>query len=56
MPRLTITNGTLQAKDVRMAAAAGSQGMLTIGPTGSLQVDSDMILGAGGGTLRVIPA
>ncbi|TWU27462.1 hypothetical protein [Bythopirellula polymerisocia] len=54
--KLTISNGTLHSKDVRIAAAAGSQGILTIGPSGSLQVDSDVVLGVGSGTLRVIPA
>ncbi|QEG36829.1 beta strand repeat-containing protein [Bythopirellula goksoeyrii] len=52
---LTISNGTVQTKDVRVAAAAGSQGTLTIGPSGSLQVDNDVVLGGGTGTLRVIP-
>ena len=54
--RLTVLNGTLQSKDVRVAAAAGSQGLLTIAPTGRLQVAGDVLLGTGSATLRVAPA
>ena len=53
---LTINNGTVQTKDVRVAAAAGANGTLTIGSTGSLLVDADVVLGSGTGTLRVTGA
>ncbi|MCA9239496.1 MAG: hypothetical protein KDA37_04825, partial [Planctomycetales bacterium] len=51
--RLTITNGTVAARSVRVAAAAGSQGLLTVSASGLLNVEEEAVLGGGAGTLNI---
>ncbi|QDS99893.1 beta strand repeat-containing protein [Adhaeretor mobilis] len=51
--KLTIANGTLATRDGRVAAAGGSQGLLTVATGGLLQVDESLLVGGGQGTLQV---